>query len=579
MSALHPRSLAVAVALAAFAAGPSVDAAVVHANFNISGGQEVPPSGSSGTGVGKISLDTVTGAFSWRVSHTGLTSSPSAAHFHGPAAAGANAGVQVNIGVATNPIIGSTTLNATQIADVLAGLWYVNIHTPAFLGGEIRGQVMNFSGPILHSTFPIDGAQEVPPSGSAGTGTGRISFATATNTLSWNIAYTGLTGTVTAAHFHGPAAAGANAGVQVNIGIATNPIVGSTVLTATQAADLLAGLWYVNIHSSTSPGGEIRGQVTPAVGPVVLNEIFYDSDGADGGNTFFELSGPAGADIGGWRVRGVEGGAAASCGTTNGTDQFTLPDGATIGADGLYVIADENAGVTNVVTPASHNGGVPDLIVTDADFENGSDVVQLFDGLDLLVDVIAYENASQLLCSDSDTDGNPMLEFQPALDFSFGGVGLSRWPAGRDTGNNFEDLIPNLCPSPGADDEPRALIFDGPSAISLTAGGSVDYDIYTSRPDTQYLLLAFATPPTSKTLAGLSFDVVTNLFINLTLAPNPLVVNFTGDLDAIGRGTATLAIPAGIATLPGSVPLYFAAIAPVDATAVVTNDVTTTLDP
>ena len=112
-------------------------------------------------------------------------------------------------------------------------------------------------------SFPIDGNQEVPPSGSAATGTGNVTLDTSTNTLSWNISFVNLEGVESAAHFHGPAAAGANAGVQINIGTG-NPKVGSTNVSGAQAADIVAGLWYVNIHSDQVPSGEIRGQVLVA---------------------------------------------------------------------------------------------------------------------------------------------------------------------------------------------------------------------------------------------------------------------------------------------------------------------------
>jgi hypothetical protein len=112
-------------------------------------------------------------------------------------------------------------------------------------------------------TAALNGASEVPPNTSAGRGDATINLDKATKTLSWTVSYSGLTGDATAAHFHGPALPGANAGVVVPIGMGSvpNPIVGSKVLTDAQIADLLAGKWYVNIHTKANPGGEIRGQV------------------------------------------------------------------------------------------------------------------------------------------------------------------------------------------------------------------------------------------------------------------------------------------------------------------------------
>ena len=113
--------------------------------------------------------------------------------------------------------------------------------------------------------------------GGTGTGTASITLDDQSNLLSWNIAWSGLSGTLTVAHFHGPALPAQNAGVQVNfLSIAPrNPSIGSTNITAQQAADLLAGLWYINIHSTTFPGGEIRGQVVPepATGLLVLGGL------------------------------------------------------------------------------------------------------------------------------------------------------------------------------------------------------------------------------------------------------------------------------------------------------------------
>lgn len=99
--------------------------------------------------------------------------------------------------------------------------------------------------------------------GGSGTGSATISFDTVTKQLSWTITWSGLSGTPTLMHFHGPALPNQNAGVQVNTGVAGPPVIGASILSAAQEADLLAGLWYLNLHTTTFGGGEIRGQVIP----------------------------------------------------------------------------------------------------------------------------------------------------------------------------------------------------------------------------------------------------------------------------------------------------------------------------
>lgn len=109
-------------------------------------------------------------------------------------------------------------------------------------------------------------SSEVPPTTSKGSGSVDATYDTVTRTLQWTVTYQGLTGPATAAHFHGPAPVGQNAGVQVPIPkeVLASPIKGSKELTETQVTELMGGRWYFNVHTKEHPAGEIRGQMLPA---------------------------------------------------------------------------------------------------------------------------------------------------------------------------------------------------------------------------------------------------------------------------------------------------------------------------
>jgi hypothetical protein len=108
----------------------------------------------------------------------------------------------------------------------------------------------------------LKASESVPPVQSSGTGTLDATYDTASKQLTYTVTYSGLTGDATAAHFHGPAESGKNAGVVVPVqGSAASPIKGTATLTDAQAADLMAGKWYFNVHTEANKGGEIRGQV------------------------------------------------------------------------------------------------------------------------------------------------------------------------------------------------------------------------------------------------------------------------------------------------------------------------------
>jgi len=108
----------------------------------------------------------------------------------------------------------------------------------------------------------LKAASEVPPTDSKGSGSVTATYDTASKKLSWKGTVSGLSGPATAAHFHA-GEAGKNGGVVVPIaGADKGSFEGSATLTDEQAADLMAGKWYVNVHTAANKAGEVRGQVT-----------------------------------------------------------------------------------------------------------------------------------------------------------------------------------------------------------------------------------------------------------------------------------------------------------------------------
>lgn len=136
---------------------------------------------------------------------------------------------------------------ARLVAPILAAV--------ALLGGPAWAEMQTYKA-------ELKGASEVPPNVSKASGSLTATYDTASKKLTYNVTYSGLTGPATGAHFHGPAAATANAGVALGVtGSVASPIKGEATLTDAQAADLQAGRWYFNIHTDAHKPGEIRGQV------------------------------------------------------------------------------------------------------------------------------------------------------------------------------------------------------------------------------------------------------------------------------------------------------------------------------
>lgn len=134
---LATRALALLVVGLLFS--PFAIAEVLKFRANLTAGAEVPPVDSSATGSAEITFDTSTKMLAWTIRLNSLSGTPTAAHFHGPARAGMNAGPVIDITQKLEK--GSATLNEDQARQLQAGDWYVNIHTAKNAKGEIRGQV------------------------------------------------------------------------------------------------------------------------------------------------------------------------------------------------------------------------------------------------------------------------------------------------------------------------------------------------------------------------------------------------------------------------------------------------------
>ena len=101
------------------------------------------------------------------------------------------------------------------------------------------------SAAMLQFQATMDGKSEVPPKQSPGSGEALATLDTTSKVLTYTVTFGNLTGPATAAHFHGPAAAGKNAGVVVPIGAKdpSSPVHGTATLTDQQIKDLEAGMW------------------------------------------------------------------------------------------------------------------------------------------------------------------------------------------------------------------------------------------------------------------------------------------------------------------------------------------------
>lgn len=250
----------------------------VFYGVGLSGAQEVPANTSQASAVGFLSYSPGATTARYQVVVNGLTGPPTASHIHA-GAAGANGGVVAPLTIVSNSLIQGVIDLTALPADFFDKLetegLYVNIHTAANPGGEIRGQLRSL-GPIHFESF-MNGDQENPPVTTNATGLAIAGLSADFTTLNYLVAASSIT--PTAGHFH-EGAAGANGGVLVAFesGGLPNFYQGTATIPAGMAASLLNSGVYTNLHSAANPSGEIRGQVIPELRRVYAFDICGDQE-------------------------------------------------------------------------------------------------------------------------------------------------------------------------------------------------------------------------------------------------------------------------------------------------------------
>jgi glucose/arabinose dehydrogenase/plastocyanin len=249
----------------------------------LSGAAERPNPVTNTTAIGSGSFALEGNVLRFDIRYSGLSSNSTAAHIHGPATAGGFTGVMIDLqpfhlgpfGTTSGAFSGSIILSPPQKAAILAGQTYVNVHSSAHQGGEIRGQIA----PVAFQAS-MSVANERPDPVTDSNGRGSATFALVGNQLTFNISYRDLSGPASAAHIHGPADDSGTADVMINLAPfsggsfgASGNLAGSVALTDAQLAAVVDGLTYVNFHTTLHTAGEIRGQVRPQTTAVPLTAI------------------------------------------------------------------------------------------------------------------------------------------------------------------------------------------------------------------------------------------------------------------------------------------------------------------
>ena len=238
-----------------------VPAGVQVFGIEITGTQSVPEVTGGGSATAYITVNETTGDVDATLNLHNISNSTNA-HIHA-GVAGVNGGVaQGFTGAAgdTTWTISGATLSPANLAALLSGETYVNVHTVTNGGGEARGQILPSGVAMARSVLTAAEASASNASGtSAGTAVGYITVNqnVIPATIKANLSYSGVT--ATAAHVH----TDNGGGVVKNLTPAGGSGSVSDTLTTTQVIEFNTGQFYFNLHTTANPGGELRGQIEP----------------------------------------------------------------------------------------------------------------------------------------------------------------------------------------------------------------------------------------------------------------------------------------------------------------------------
>ena len=230
----------------------------------LNGAQETPAVSTTAQGVAGFTLNETRDTLFVQAAASGLSGAITGAHVH-EGAVGVSGPIitplaQMVRGNRLSGYLTGTDITPAKLAKYLRGLYYINLHTAANPGGEIRGQIRLESETGIRAS--LNGAQETPAVTTNATGLGSFTLSQSFDKLRFRVAFAGLSGPVTGAHFHS-GAVGVSGPVVVPLDafVTGNVLEGEIVPTQAFLASLALGEIYINLHTAANPGGEIRGQL------------------------------------------------------------------------------------------------------------------------------------------------------------------------------------------------------------------------------------------------------------------------------------------------------------------------------